>query len=369
MEVHARHTLMGLFVLAVIGAGFAFVYWLEAGGLAERATYRIRFDGSVAGLSRGSAVNFNGVRIGEVTALRLDAAKPGEVVAEIAVEKSAPLRADTRADIDFQGLAGAPTVALSGGSPSLPLLATASPADRMLTADKDAGQGMAQAARTLLRNLDTVVTENAKPLTSAIASIDKFAGALARNSDKVDGILAGLDRLTGGGPKVQPRIFDLKSPTAFPALPSIPQGQMLVPEARALANLETDKIVVDSEAGRVENALWADMLPRLVQSAVVRSLENAGYKRALARAPEGAEVNEQLLLEIRRFHLIPHPTPTAEVVIAARLLKPGGSITEVHVFRATAGAAGTTAEEVTAALNRAFDKVAVELVAWVFGAA
>ena len=86
MEVHARYTLMGAFALAVMATGFLFVYWLEAGGgFKERVSYRIQFEGSVAGLAKGSAVLFNGMRIGEVTGLTLDQAQPSAVIVDIAV--------------------------------------------------------------------------------------------------------------------------------------------------------------------------------------------------------------------------------------------------------------------------------------------
>lgn len=368
MEVNARYTLMGVFVLAVIGAVLTFIYWLEAGGLASRTSMRIRFDGPVAGLAKGSAVNFNGVRVGEVTAMLLDQAAPSSVVAEIAVERSTPVRADSRAGIDFQGLAGAPTVALSGGTATLPLLGAAPKAERVLVADKDAGVSMTQSARSVLRSLDTVVADNAEPLKSAIAAIDKFASALARNSDKVDGIVAGIDRLTGGGPKLQPRVFELGAPGEFAALGALPAGQMLVPEATALANLETDKILIDGEGGAFENVRWADMLPRLLQTGVARSLENAGYKRAVTKAPDGAQLDYQLLVEVRRFHVVPGPSPSAEVIISARLLKTGGAMTDVQVFRATAGVARMDAESGAAGLKAAFAKAAAEMVAWAFKA-
>ncbi len=65
METRARYVLVGAFTLAVIAAAFAFVYWLNTtGGLRERAFYRIRYQNSVSGLLVGSAVLFNGVRVG-----------------------------------------------------------------------------------------------------------------------------------------------------------------------------------------------------------------------------------------------------------------------------------------------------------------
>ena len=42
METRARYALIGLFMLAVIAASFAFVYWLEnKGGFAQRETYQV----------------------------------------------------------------------------------------------------------------------------------------------------------------------------------------------------------------------------------------------------------------------------------------------------------------------------------------
>ncbi len=69
MEIKARYVLIGLFTLASIVAGFAFVYWLQTtGGLGKRTSYEVRFHNTVSGLLTGSAVLFNGIRVGEVTA-------------------------------------------------------------------------------------------------------------------------------------------------------------------------------------------------------------------------------------------------------------------------------------------------------------
>ena len=68
METRARYALIGLFMLAVILASFAFVYWLEnKGGFGKQDIYQVRFQGSVSGLEVGSEVLFNGLRVGDVT--------------------------------------------------------------------------------------------------------------------------------------------------------------------------------------------------------------------------------------------------------------------------------------------------------------
>jgi phospholipid/cholesterol/gamma-HCH transport system substrate-binding protein len=68
VETRARYVQVGAFTLAVLLASFVFVYWLNsATGLGSRSLYMVRFEGSVSGLLTGSAVLFNGVRVGEVT--------------------------------------------------------------------------------------------------------------------------------------------------------------------------------------------------------------------------------------------------------------------------------------------------------------
>src|SRR5436190_23006167 len=98
METRARYVLVGAFALLVTAAAFTFVYWLNvAGGLEQRTLYRIRYQNSVAGLQAGSAVLFNGVRVGEVTSLDLSASAPQEIMATVAVAAATPVRRDTKA--------------------------------------------------------------------------------------------------------------------------------------------------------------------------------------------------------------------------------------------------------------------------------
>src|ERR1700686_4194054 len=121
METRAPYALIGVFVLAVIGLVFGFAYWLtNAGGLGERGVYRVRFETSVSGLLTGAAVLFNGIRVGEVTELRPSPDNPGQVMATISVAPATPVRADTQAGLEFQGLTGVPVIALQGGTGPAP---------------------------------------------------------------------------------------------------------------------------------------------------------------------------------------------------------------------------------------------------------
>jgi phospholipid/cholesterol/gamma-HCH transport system substrate-binding protein len=188
METRAPFVLIGAFVLAAIAAVFGFVYWLNnAGGLGPRATYHVQFDGSVPGLLVGAAVLFNGIRVGEVTDLGLAPDNPRRVNATISVASATPVRSDTKVGLEFQGLTGVPVIALEGGT-----LRAMSGAVPTLIAEQGAGQSMTQAARDALRRVDSVLAENADPLKDTIANFEVFSEGLARNTGKLDGIVAGL---------------------------------------------------------------------------------------------------------------------------------------------------------------------------------
>ena len=88
MEIRARYTLIGLFTVLATAAAFAFVYWLNtAGGLGQHALYRARFENSVSGLLKGSAVLFNGIRVGEVSELRLNPEDPKRPVMRLSTAR------------------------------------------------------------------------------------------------------------------------------------------------------------------------------------------------------------------------------------------------------------------------------------------
>ncbi len=350
METRARYALIGLFMLAVIAASFAFVYWLEnKGGFAQRETYQVKFQGSVSGLLVGSSVLFNGIRVGEVTGLGLDPEAPQNVTATIAVDRLTPIRSDTVVSIETQGLTGGAAVALRGGSADSPVLSAEDGAPPTLIAASTAGQDWTQAARDAFQRVDNVLAENSKALNSAITNIDTFADALARNSDKVDGILAGLERMTGGssGASAIP-VYDLAVATGFPPKPEDSRPWLLVvPEPTTLMGFNTDKILLQPSEGEsvpLEDARWGDNLPVLFQEKVIQSFENAGYARQISRTRDGVEGDYQLLVDIRLFHISTSADPTAQIEFVAKVLDKDGRIQDAKTFQADAPVSGTGAQ-------------------------
>jgi phospholipid/cholesterol/gamma-HCH transport system substrate-binding protein len=364
METRAPYALIGAFVLAIIAAAFGFVYWLNnAGGLGARTVYHVRFENSVSSLLTGAAVLFNGIRVGEVTELKLSPDDPRQVLVTIAVAPSTPVRADTQAGLEFQGLTGVPVITLQGGSAGAP----AHPG-LVLIADPSSGQSMTQAARAALQRVDAVLAENAAPLRETIGSIKTFAGALARNSEKVDGIIAGLERMTGAAPALPPPpAYDLVAPTGIAAPAKPPRGQLAVREPNAPIVYDSQKILARGPGGAtapLAGGQWSDSLPKLIQARLIQTFENAQLAGAVDRQADDVKTEYRLAIDVRSFHLATAGTPIGDVELSAKILGEDGKIIAAKTFRASAPAEGADAPAAAAALNEAFRMAASDLVVW-----
>jgi phospholipid/cholesterol/gamma-HCH transport system substrate-binding protein len=370
METRARYAVIGAFVLVCIFAAFGFVYWLQNSGALGRTLYRIQFDQSVAGLAPGSSVLFNGIRVGTILSLDLDRTNPKRVMTSIAVDPGTPIRADTQIDVSFQGLTGAPAISLKGGEASAPGLTAQNGQPPLLVAGAGVGQNLTDSARETLHRIDVILDDNAKPLHTAIAGLSTFADMLGRNSKRIEGLIGGLEQLAGVGKKETPSVYDLVAPTAFPPLAKQITDQMIVPDPQAVLVFDTQNILIKSAAGTystVENAKWADNLPKLMQAKIVQSFENAHQLGSVSRPIDQLEAKYKLELSIRNFQISLEPAPTALVEFVARLVSDKGAVANARIFKVSTPAEGTQAAQAVAALNQAFSKTATELVVWVAG--
>ena len=203
METRASYIFTGAFTLAVIAGVFGFLYWVQngAGGGGERSVYRVVFAGSVSGLRTGAAVLFDGMRVGEVTRLALDPADPRRVEALIAIERTTPVRADTKVALAFQGLTGLANVALAGGAPDAAAIVAPAGGLPTIYADASAGADLTQAARSMLGRVEGMIAENEEAMRASMRNVETVTATLAKNSQRLDAVAAGLESLTGSGDK------------------------------------------------------------------------------------------------------------------------------------------------------------------------
>jgi cholesterol transport system auxiliary component len=165
-----------------------------------------------------------------------------------------------------------------------------------------------------------------------------------------------------------PTAFDLAAVDAFPRHGSAARGPLVVAEPTTLALLDSDRIAVRSvgdEVSYLPGALWSDKLPRLVQTRIVQSFENAHRLAAVGRQGDRLAATYQLLLDLRAFEIVASNEPHAQIEITAKILdERSGRIVAARVFTAAAPAAGIDGANAVAALNAALATVTRDLVIW-----
>jgi phospholipid/cholesterol/gamma-HCH transport system substrate-binding protein len=196
METRANYVLIGSFTLAVIAAAFGFVLWFQSLHTTKlRSPLRIVFEGPAAGLRNGGSVNFNGIRVGEVVSVKLD--NPRRVVALAMVENNAPIRKDTLVGLEFQGLTGVAAISLKGGEEDAPPVPLDQDGIPTLTADPNRLQDVTEAIRGTLQNINKVVADNQQAVTNSLHNLETFTSSLARNSERIDNVMARVDGVMG----------------------------------------------------------------------------------------------------------------------------------------------------------------------------
>jgi phospholipid/cholesterol/gamma-HCH transport system substrate-binding protein len=123
MEKNANYALVGASSLILFVGMVIFVVWLARLQLTrDYDTYDILFQGPVRGLNQGGEVHFNGIKVGEVTKIALDRTNPARVVARARVTSDVPIRVDSFATLEPQGITGVNYVQITAGTASKPLL-------------------------------------------------------------------------------------------------------------------------------------------------------------------------------------------------------------------------------------------------------
>jgi len=192
METKANYLMIGGFVLGVLALGFIFIFWMSnfAGG---GKNYYVVFESSVAGLTTGSSVGFNGIRVGEVKSFALDGQDARKVHVLITVRDDTPVRENSHATIQSMGLTGGSGVQITPGTPDSPyLLATADNPVPVIQADPGSGQGVFEAGSAALNNanvfiskLNGLLDQNEKAITTTMTNVEQVTTMLAEKKDDI----------------------------------------------------------------------------------------------------------------------------------------------------------------------------------------
>jgi phospholipid/cholesterol/gamma-HCH transport system substrate-binding protein len=197
METKANYLLNGVFVALVLAAIVFFVHWFETNSLfGSPAIYQIAFQGSVGGLGRGADVEFNGIKVGEVTEVQVDRRDWQRVLATVSIDPDTPMRNDTRVRLGFGTITGVAWIELFGGAPAAGPVANGGDGIPTLVAGADAGEGLSGQAQRLIDKLDNLTADDSS-FHKTLDNIEVFTTVYRKNADRLDRILAQFGNLTG----------------------------------------------------------------------------------------------------------------------------------------------------------------------------
>lgn len=191
METRANHLLIGSFMLVFLMAIVAFVLWLAKSRTDQDvARYNIYFTGSVAGLGVGGDVRFNGIKVGNVTQIVIDRDDTSRVRVTAEIGADTPVRTDSEATLQLQGITGISYVQISpgtNGAQILPVVSSSDPKEYpVIRSRSSAIEALVEAAPELFNRAAQVLSdENLKNLSGVIADLKVVTGTLAGRQDSI----------------------------------------------------------------------------------------------------------------------------------------------------------------------------------------
>jgi len=157
---------------------------------------------------------------------------------------------------------------------------------------------------------------------------------------------------------------------ADPAWPHV-DWQLSISPPMAARMVDSQRIAVRPTPGQIEvykGAAWAKTPSEQLVDTVLRTLEDSGDIRAVARQGSGISADYKLVTELRRFDADYDggAVPKATIEVNAKLLHVSDQdIVEARTFRQAVPAAATDVGSVARAFDQALGKVAHDMSGWI----
>ena len=266
MEPRAHHVLIGLFTVISVTAALLFTLWLSKShndtGLHY---YVIVFNEAVRGLSKGSTVQYNGIKVGDVVELTLDPGDPRKVLARIRVQDNVPVRQDTQARLVPTGITGNAVIEFSGGSPESPDLVAKDGKDPVIVATPSSIAKLLASGDTLMSDISELIQQtkeilspgNAQCLSRTLEHLEQVSGTIADQRDNFKALIPELTAASRQANKALQQASKLMDSTD--SLIGNEGARALDSAGRTLASLEKTSATVDQLLRDNRDALGGGM--------------------------------------------------------------------------------------------------------------
>jgi phospholipid/cholesterol/gamma-HCH transport system substrate-binding protein len=191
MERHANYAIVGVLTTILVIGGLVFAVWLgnfKPGEDVDR--YRIIFPGPLRGVAVGGEVQFNGIKVGEVKTVQLLRQDTSKIQVDVEVVGTTPVRIDSFASTEMQGISGANAISISAGTPTGSLLREVSRDDPPIIRAKpnalasllSGGGKVVENANETLDRLNRVLSDrNIAAISATMQDVRLTAGEFSAN--------------------------------------------------------------------------------------------------------------------------------------------------------------------------------------------
>lgn len=263
METKANYVLIGAATVIGVALMMLFAMWI-GGGQFNRGynQFDVVFDDPVRGLTEGGEVRFNGIKVGEVDDLRIDADNSNRVIARIRVSDDVPVKEDSEARLEPIGLTGVTLIQLSAGSPGADLLrrgigapppriqGRGSQIDLLVERSEDIAL---RASEAMAAVRDLLTEENIQRVTDILDNLDTVSAQLADRNSVVTQSGAAAREVTVLARQLQRELQDLNGAIEeINAAASVASGETLPELALAAEEIRRAAAGVSRVANNLE---------------------------------------------------------------------------------------------------------------------
>lgn len=223
MVSRAQKFRLGIFLVVISVLMIIFLVLVAGNKIMEkRDTYYIKYqDLTVSGLQIGGPVRYHGIAIGRVDEINIDAEDVTSVIVIVSVKEGTPIKEDVSAALTPIGITGLLQIEISGGSNAAEFLVPGSyiesggSAFQSITGKAEiiaekvevllnnlaaiTNEDNRQKLINILTNIDTLINENRKPVTSVMQNLDLMTSELSQTTSYLNSTIAKLDSILKSG--------------------------------------------------------------------------------------------------------------------------------------------------------------------------
>ncbi|RCW81687.1 MlaD family protein [Paracoccus lutimaris] len=205
METKANFALIGAFTILGFLGLLAFLMWFAKLEMDRQFAYYDIYFNEVSGLGVSSEVTFAGLSVGKVVDMVLTDDDNGVVRVRVEVNEDTPVRENSTAALEIQGVTGVANVAITSGTPNVPLLKREDGRPPVIVGNASVLETLSNEGPQMISRLNTVAEQltvllgddNQTRVRNILANVEHSSANLDKALDDVSGATTAIADAAG----------------------------------------------------------------------------------------------------------------------------------------------------------------------------